>query len=224
MHPNSSGRSWLGEGDTERCYSFDELTPDGKENARDWYRAQLAQDEGMYDGVLEWFIEPLAMLGIEVLVHDIQWSGFWCQGDGLSFTGAYSYKSHGLARVCQYFDWPACKSDTVHDFLMLGVELRDIQRRYLYCLEASLDRFPGNAVHSGMMISRCHDSREFCHPWGERGVSHEDEHAITECMQGFANLMYRSLESYWDDITAEVAIDSDLRDMDMRFDERGYPA
>jgi hypothetical protein len=72
-------------------YTFDELDDSAKDKVRQWYSEGLDYEWWDY----EWFIEKMNDMGIEIdndrrnkNKPDITWSGFYSQGDGLSF-GAY---------------------------------------------------------------------------------------------------------------------------------------
>lgn len=64
-------------------FSFEELSESAKEKAIQDYRN--SGREFFYNGVHENFIEKCGEYGIEVERKDINWTGFWSQGDGASF-------------------------------------------------------------------------------------------------------------------------------------------
>lgn len=66
-------------------YKFDELSDKAKEVARQWWRDNDSGENKWAEYVLEDAKTCLALMGFCNV--DIQWSGFWCQGDGASFTG-----------------------------------------------------------------------------------------------------------------------------------------
>lgn len=68
-------------------YKYDELGDDAKEKAREWFR-EGALDYDWWEFIYEDSKECLNMLGFEI--DNIQFSGFWSQGDGACFTGSWS--------------------------------------------------------------------------------------------------------------------------------------
>jgi hypothetical protein len=52
------------------------------EKNRDFY-----MEYNWFESIFEEFSENVKKLGFDVITDDIQFSGFWCQGDGASFTG-----------------------------------------------------------------------------------------------------------------------------------------
>jgi hypothetical protein len=73
---------------TINTYSYNELNEQAKAKARDWFREASAGDNHWADSVEEDFRQLATMCGFSV--KDVRWSGFWSQGDGASFTGAWS--------------------------------------------------------------------------------------------------------------------------------------
>ena len=73
---------------TINVYSFDELSEQAKEKAREWFRAGTLDYE-WWDGVFEDAKRVGALIGIGI--DDIRFSGFWSQGDGASLSGTYTY-------------------------------------------------------------------------------------------------------------------------------------
>lgn len=72
---------------TIETYKYDELSDDAKEKAREWF-SKGALDYDWWEYIYDDAKECLGMLGFEI--DDIQFSGFWSQGDGACFTGSWS--------------------------------------------------------------------------------------------------------------------------------------
>lgn len=74
---------------TIQIFSFDELSSEAQEIALEQFKIDI--DRGVippsydHDPIIEGITEELNELGISDV--DVQYSGFWSQGDGLSFTG-----------------------------------------------------------------------------------------------------------------------------------------
>ena len=102
---------------TIELFTFDELTTDkARERARQWYRNASAGDNSFSEFVIDAAREWLTALGFADI--DIRFSGFWCQGDGASFTGTYSAARRNADALAKLrADRPATYTDdagTVH--------------------------------------------------------------------------------------------------------------
>jgi len=67
-----------------KVYTFDELSEEAKEKARDWYRNR-DEDSFFSEYVIEQWKEKLHKMGFDGV--EIHYTGFWSQGDGACFTG-----------------------------------------------------------------------------------------------------------------------------------------
>jgi len=65
-------------------YKFSELNEQAKQKALDWWKENREPNFDA-DAILEGIKEDLESMGMEEI--DVRYSGFWSQGDGLSFTG-----------------------------------------------------------------------------------------------------------------------------------------
>lgn len=87
-----------------KVYTYGELSDRAKEKARDWLREANAGDNFFAEFITDDFLEALKALGFDVLErrgnyldprdpranrNTIEWSGFWSQGDGASFSGSW---------------------------------------------------------------------------------------------------------------------------------------
>jgi len=81
-------------------YSYDELSDDAKEKARDWYRGGAFDFEWWFDAVYD-AKQIGALMGIDI--DEVYFSGFWSQGDGACFTGEYRYKKGSVAAIKKEF-------------------------------------------------------------------------------------------------------------------------
>ena len=80
----------------EGTYSFDQLSDKLKEEAIERNRDINVFDD-WHDWVIDGFKEDLAEEGVEV--DDVQYSGFYSQGDGASFTGEVTDMKHFLVKA-----------------------------------------------------------------------------------------------------------------------------
>lgn len=68
-------------------YEFSELSDKAKATARDWYREASTSDDHGAEFVIEDAKRVFALCGITI--DRVGYSGFWCQGDGAHFVGAW---------------------------------------------------------------------------------------------------------------------------------------
>ena len=69
-----------------QLFKYEELSEKAKEKARDWWRSD-GLDYRWWDGVYDQAKEAGKMLGFDI--KDINFSGFWSQGDGARFNGTW---------------------------------------------------------------------------------------------------------------------------------------
>jgi hypothetical protein len=83
-------------------YTFDELSDDAKERARDWYRRACADDNDYAKSVYEDAADVAELMGLDIRQRrgtngrgettwrpSIHYSGFWSQGSGACFDGSW---------------------------------------------------------------------------------------------------------------------------------------
>jgi hypothetical protein len=203
-------------------FTFDELGDSAKEKARDWYRGCIESDEiaDYYD----W--QSIAeILGIEFATRSVSlmngktrqepaiyWSGFSSQGDGASFYGSYSYAKGAAKRIREY-----APSDT--ELHAIADSLQSIQRPYFYRLCANITAGSRSNFysHSGTMdMSVYVDSDSY------RAVPEEDE--LRDTLRSFADWIYSRLESQWEYINSDSAVDELIMCNEYEFSSEGYVA
>jgi hypothetical protein len=175
-------------------YTFDELSDEAKEKARDWWRE--LRDSSDLDPVIEDFEQCAGILGVEVNRRGwrstsgatgtepaIRW-GLYTQGSGASFEGSYRYKK-GAAKAIR-----AYTGNSDAELIRIADELQAIQKRHGYGLEARMTDGPGSNFypHSGTMAVEV-QTRSGDYP------DAETESAITELMRDLANWLYGKLEA-----------------------------
>src|SRR5690606_16997688 len=87
-------------------YTYGELSPEAQEKARDWYREAAAGDDFWSECALEVIAEAGDLLGITFDLprgrqsgKAIWFSGFWSQGDGCSYDGAWHARDCDAGKV-----------------------------------------------------------------------------------------------------------------------------
>lgn len=118
-------------------YTYAELSEQAKARARDWYRETQTGPED-FEFIREDVETVLGILGVELRYHtvnlmgggtrqepNIWWQVGYCQSDGASFEGIYTYGKGAHRKI-----WEHAPEDTVlHD---IADRLFDLQRRNRY--------------------------------------------------------------------------------------------
>ena len=106
---------------TIKLYEFDELDESVQDNIISAYVQDLP---GWWSDEIEERIKNEAR-AIGIQDFDFTWSGFWSQGDGLSFTGLIDFKTWLYILQQRYPDW-ADKSSDSQGYKTLGTSLYDV--------------------------------------------------------------------------------------------------
>jgi len=197
-------------------YTFDELSDDAKERAREWWRSNLYFQDA--DCLFSDFDKVAVILGVvfdqrQVPLMNgsvrgepkIYYSGFWSQGDGACFEGYYTYNKGASRAVREY----APQDSVLH---RIADDLQAIQRPAFYGLSASISH-RGRYYHSGCMDIRVnHDER--------RPTDYEEE-GIDQVMRDFADWMYRQLESEYEYQMSNEVVDECIRINEYEFNDDG---
>lgn len=193
---------------TKYVYTFDELSDDAKENARNWWRECESMDTDFHECVFDDYKEGCGVLGIDI--DQIYYSGFYSQGDGACFTGTYSYKKGWKALLKAQFG-----GDLIKPFLEAGNELQAIQSKYFYKLSANLE-------HTGRYY---HENSVSINVTAEDDIYlnlMEAEEDITDTLRSLMQDLYSSLERAYAWVMSDENIDDNIKLSEYEFDEDGY--
>lgn len=186
---------------TRTLYTFDDLSPEAQQvaiekacrHAGEWFdgaefvygdAANIADLMGLdicqtsfkrMDGTTGW--KPT-----------IYYSGFWSQGDGACFEGSYSYKKGSVRAVKDY-----APLDT--DLHRIAEALQHAQAPNFYKITASI-KHSGHYYHSGCMLIDLEHSDD-----SYRDIVNEED--FKQAFRGFADWIYKKLESEYDYETGE---------------------
>lgn len=189
----------------EVAYTFDELDDAAKNKAREWWLG-AGLDHGWWDGVYETATTAGKCLGIDV--ENIQFKGFWSQGDGACFKGSYTYKKGWRAALKAEFG----PGDTLVALERIGEALQDIQRPVFYKLEATM------TPHHRNMLT-CVDVDDY--GLTDRQWAMRREADVRDEMRSFAHWIYKSLEQEYDYLTSDGAVDESIEANGYLFTEEG---
>lgn len=185
-------------------YTFDELSDQAKEKARDWW-LEGALDYEWWEFVYADATNVAELFGLDI--EHIWFSGFCSQGDGACFEGRYRYKKGALAAVKAY----APQDTDLHDIVKA---LQAAQRKAFYKLGATT-KHRGHYYHSGCMsVDVCNlDDR-----WRDIGALEDD---VKDALCWFADWIYKQLETEHEYQTSDEQVDEAIRANQYTFTEDG---
>lgn len=189
----------------KRIYKFDELDEKAKDKVRETFA-----DDVWYDMCYEDFSEIANILGITFNTCErgkhtdisIWWSGFYCQGDGLSFDGMYSYSKKAPKRMKAYRNNP--------ELIAMAQELQDIQKPFMYRLSGRI-RSKGNNWITLDLVDTNYPYRDVF----------SAEKAIHSVMIDFCRWMYNALRKEYEYQTSDEAIRESCEGNGYEFYENG---
>lgn len=188
-------------------YTFEELSEDAKEKAREWYR-QGALDYEWWNFVFEDAKTIGALMGIEI--DQIYFSGFWSQGDGACFTGDYSYRKGSAKAVREY----APQDSELH---AIADNLQTIQRQNFYSLVASVRHNARRHSHEHSVSINIEDTRLGTYS----GVSEDTEESLSDALRDFMRWIYTRLRDEYEYLTSDEQIKESIIANGYEFTEDG---
>lgn len=186
-------------------YSFDELSDEAKEIAREAWRRNAEGDTYWSEFVLDDAKEIAAILGISI--DHIYFSGFWSQGDGACFTGSYRYAKKSLAKIKSH-------APTETELHRIARELQSLQHKNFYSLTAQISHH-GHYYHE----MSTHIEAERSSYYGVISESAVD--ALAKLLRDYMRWIYRCLENAWNWENSDEAIDENIGANEMRFTASG---
>jgi len=217
-----------------KTYDFEQLSKDAQENAIEKNSDINIDYDGWEDSTIEGFKEDMSEYGISDI--EVQYSGFWSQGDGASFTGEISNTKEFLTKVLgmesnEFVDMEDGKyksgddelDSLIGDLAELGLDSRDkIKPDDFYI---SIERISSRYSHENTVkISVDIDEPEnWDGDFSKRAWEYieEIEDKATEWLRAECNKLYRSLEKDYDYLTSYEAVRETLIENGYEFDEEG---
>jgi len=212
----------LSESDGDKSYTFDELSPEAKQNAIDSNRDYNIESYDWWDPIIEGFTEEMEEIGMTDI--DCQFSGFNSQGDGASFTGKVNdnktfLKAIGITPASVGLgDKASKKFDTTLDSIAENIYITILRndRNYYHhnTISANVEVDGDEEIELdlglGMIIEI--DVNDVCD---------RIEPTITDWARDKSKDLYRDLEKYYDELSSDETIASDLEAGGHTFDEEG---
>jgi hypothetical protein len=193
-------------------YTFDELSDEAKEYAREKEREAQTDDNYWSEYVIDDAVRMAELLGIEINTHyvntrgnhgrhkpNIYWSGFWRQGDGASFEGCYNCRPGSIGGVLAETNDP--------ELLRLAEALTAAQVK-----EKMVGREPLSATITTGSSNYSHSYTMQCDIDQDDDENVDDEHNLIGIFRAFADWIYKQLEAEYDYITSDKNIDEQLTD------------
>ncbi len=203
-------------------YTFDGLSDEAREKAREWYRSFDVVDD-WYECVYDDFEAVCAILGIELDTRTVPlygggtrqkpciwFRGFCSQGDGACFQGLYRYQKAASRKIREY----APQDSELH---AIADALQSIQRRNFYQLAATIS-------HRGFYYHEyCMRISVECDSSGYREMTADAEEAVAEALRDLARWIYRRLEQEYDYQMSNAVVDEMLTINEYTFTDTGQP-
>ena len=231
-------REFLNESEEERTYSFNELSPEAQKKALEHYRDINTDYEDWADPIIEGFKEDLLNdFGFNEVY--VQYSGFYSQGDGASFTGYCSDSEKfmknglGITKSTDLIDMGEEKTSNDDDLVDLMGDLRNIgfdtKERYepddfYFSVKRTSSRYSHeNTIEGDVEVDETilmdeDDERDF-----DKMVEDLTD-KTTEWARSKSKELYDSLENYYEDLQEDEEVKETIIANDYQFDEKGNPA
>lgn len=225
---------FLNESEEERTYSFDELSPEAQRKVLDDHRDINVDYSDWADPIIEGFKEDLLNdFGFDEV--KVQYSGFYSQGDGASFTGycgnSEKFMKNGLSitKSTDLIDMGEEKTSDDDDLVDLMGDLRnvgfDTRERY------RPDDFYFSVIRTSSRYSH-ENTIEGEIEVDEIGLDRDDDRdpdgmidrlteQTTEWARSKSKELYDSLYKYYEELQEDDAVKDTIIANDYEFDEDG---
>lgn len=210
---------------TIETYQFEELSDAAKEKAREWFREGICEDSFWHESIYEDAAQIFEILGIfsQRAVQtvggktryepNIEFSGFWSQGDGASFEGTYYYAKGAAKKIREY----APIDEKLHS---IADRLQELQRRHFYKLTAVSRRIGHHYSHSNTVAWET----ECDWPDSTRPSKPGADGECTEIMRDLSNWIYRTLEAQYEYLNSDESVDENIKCNEYEFTAEGRRA
>lgn len=200
---------------TRELYTFDELSDEAKEKARENLRRIELESGDIFwsEGVIEDAATIADILGIELTTRTVKlmngstrqepmiyWNLGYSQGDGAGFSGRYRYAKGSTKAIRKH----APQDEELH---RIADALAKVQRRHFYKLWADVE-----------CSDRYYNVRASVETDGPEDVSREDAEEIEQAVRDFAQWFYDQLRREYDYRLSDECIDAGLEDCEFLVD------
>ena len=192
---------------TVKTYSFNELSDEAKQVAFNNNFEINVDSYYWYDCTKDDFHTILELIGFYNI--DSNFSGFYSQGDGASFSANYRYEKGCLKAVKKH-----APNDVALHHIVSGIISHQKNNGYLLSCEVSQR---GYHCHSNTMHFSWCKNDDSCFYWKNDSV--EDE--LEQLFKDLANWYYSRLESEYEYVTSFNAVAEMLEANEIQFLENG---
>ncbi len=205
-------------------FKYEELDDRAKEKAREWYTRDYPDYE-WWDSCYDDFQRICEIIGVELETKtvrlmgggtrkepQIQFSGFWSQGDGASYEGRYEYCCAAVDKIREY----APQDTELHSIVDA---LEDLQQSYCAPVVITIGH-RGHYSHSGCMTFDVHDVED------SEGEQVEVKHGPLFCdqLRNLADWLYAKLDKEYEWLTSDEIVAENIIANEYEFDVHGNPA
>lgn len=193
-----------------KVFPFEELSSKAKERVRQWW-SDMLDTESWSEPVIEDAKQIAALMGWEII--NVNFSGFWSQGDGACFVGNMRY-AKGCAKAVKEH---AALDEELH---RIAKAWQDLQAKHFYNLEAQVYKTCNRYSHEntvGLSVENVNLHR----------IADHVEESVEKIGKDFMRWIYKALESAHDyevslENVAEICKANEylFRENGTRFEER----
>lgn len=206
----------------EKTYTFNELSPEAKKNAIDNHRDHDL-DFDWWDSIIEEFEKNMEQIGM--IDVKCEFSGFYSQGDGASFTGWVADNKKFLESIGINPFKSQKRTLSREKFEVAFIDFCD--RIYIKINRDSSRYFHHNTVSAEVELDSSEDEIELDLGLGAivtlqvQELCDKIQPGITEWAREKSKGLYRELENYYEELLSDENVSKDLMTYDYTFDSDG---
>ena len=154
--------------------------------------------DGWYDSTIEDFCDTiLPHFGVDVSYKDVEFTGFWSQGDGASFKGSFFLTDVSAAGLKQSLPTEL----ELHQLMDQLVELVEAHHE----IQGKVTRMSSRYSHSNTMcIGECSSNNGYCNEETEAFAAAGAEASLLKIFRQLADWLYERLDSAYDFYRADA--------------------
>ena len=212
----------LSESEDEKSYTFDELSQGAKQNAIDSNRDYSTEGYDWCDPIIEGFKENMGEIGVADV--DCQFSGFNSQGDGASFTGKVNdnktfLKAIGITPTSVGLGDKTSKKfytalDSIAENVYITIQRNDRNHYHHNTISANVEVDGDEEIELDLGLGMIIDI-------DVNGICEKIEPSITDWARDKSKDLYKDLENYYEELSSDETIASDLEAGGHTFDKEG---
>jgi len=222
----------LNEKEAEETFSFSELSPTAKKHAIDELRDTNVDYNDWHEPIIEDFENEMEELGLTDV--EVQYSGFYSQGDGASFTAdvgdpevfmrmALGIESDKWVNMDDHQKPADEELDLLRsDLLDIGFDSREklTPENFVINIIRNPSRYSHeNTIEGDVDIENIPESIEDDFPRHEYIVSIKNK--VTDWARKRSSQLYRDLERYYDELRSDDAVQETIEGNDYKFTKDG---